>query len=57
MRIPILRFNAIIEAIYSLPNEGSLEIKNLLGHHSADFCRDEIVKHFHQSLEDLKKAL
>lgn len=56
MSTHVLQFNAIIEAIYSLPIEDRLEIKNLLEHNIADSRRDEIVKHFQQSLEDLNKG-
>ena len=56
MSTHVLQFNAIIEAIYSLPIEDRLEIKNLLEHNIADFRHDEIVKHFQQSLEDLNKG-
>ena len=56
MSTHVLQFNALIEAIYSLPIEDRLEIKNLLEHNIADSRRDEILKHFQQSLEDLKKG-
>ena len=56
MSTHILQFNALIEAIYSLPIEDRLEIKNLLEHNIADSHRDEIVNHFEQSLEYLKKG-
>lgn len=54
MKTQVLKFNNIIETIYSLPLEDKVEIKTLLEHNIADARRDEIELNFRKSKEECK---
>jgi hypothetical protein len=46
MKTQSLRFDSIVESVYSLPLEERLELKNLLEHNIADARREEIALHY-----------
>jgi hypothetical protein len=52
MRTQSLKFDSIVETIYSLPLEDRMEIKNLLEHNIADSRRNEIADNFIKSQEE-----
>ncbi len=54
MKTQVLKFNNIIETIYSLSLEDKVEIKTLLEHNIADARRDEIELNFRKSKEEYK---
>lgn len=54
MKAQALKFNHIVETLYSLPLEDRLEIKTLLEHNIADTRRNEIATNFKQTHDDLK---
>jgi hypothetical protein len=56
MKTQALHFNNIIEALYGLPIEDRLEIKNLLEHNIADTRRNEIFNNYRKALEEHKSG-
>ena len=56
MKAQIVKFDHIIETLYSLPLEDKLEIKTLLEHNIADTRRNEIADNLKQSKEELKSG-
>jgi len=56
MKTQVLKFNNIIDTIYSLPLEDKEEIKTLLEHNIADARRDEIELNFRKSKKEEYKA-
>jgi len=51
-----LAFSNIVEAAYSLPISGKLELKKLLEYNIVEERRNEIAKDFRQSKEDLRNG-
>jgi hypothetical protein len=56
MRTQTLKFDNIVETIYSLPLEDRMEIKNLLEHNIADTRRNEIAANYKKSQEENKSG-
>jgi hypothetical protein len=56
MRTQAVYFNNIIEALYGLPLEDKLEIKELLEHNIADSRRNEIATNYKKSREEHKSG-
>jgi hypothetical protein len=56
MKSQVLKFNNIIETIYSLPLEDKVEIKTLLEHNIAEARRDEIELNFRKSKAEHKSG-
>jgi hypothetical protein len=56
MRTQALKFDNIVETIYSLPLEDRMEIKNLLEHNIADTRRNEIAANYKKSQEENKSG-
>lgn len=52
--IQAISFDTIVNAIYKLPVENRLELKNLLEHNIANTCRDEIFANYRQANEAYK---
>jgi hypothetical protein len=52
MKTHALKFDSIVETIYSLPLEDRMEIKNLLEHNIADSRRNEIAANLKKSEEE-----
>jgi len=52
--IQTISFNAIVNAIYKLPVEERLELKNLLEHNIVNTRRDEILANYKQANEAYK---
>ena len=49
-----IAFNNLVDAAYSLPISGKLELKNLLEKNIVEERRNEIARDFKQSKEDFK---
>ncbi|MFA6402461.1 MAG: hypothetical protein WCX31_12695 [Salinivirgaceae bacterium] len=56
MKEQALRFNSIVETIYSLTLEDRLEIKNLLDHNIEESRRTEIATNYKNAQEELKSG-
>ena len=54
MIAPAISFSTIVNAIYKLPVEDRLELKNLLEHNIIDARRDEISANYKQANEAYK---
>ena len=52
--IQALSFNTLVSAIYKLPVEERLELKNLLEHNIMNTRRDEILANYKQTNEAYK---
>lgn len=56
MRTQSLKYNNIVETLYSLPLDEREEIKNLLEHNIADSRRNEIANNFEEAQESHKSG-
>lgn len=56
MKTQVIKFNTIVDTIYSLSLEERLEIKTLLEHNIADTRREEIALNYENSLEENKSG-
>jgi hypothetical protein len=54
MKTQAVKFNNIVETIYSLPFEDRLEIKILLEHNIAESRRENIVSNYKKTLDENK---